>query len=397
MEDEELFDFEAEAEPILQVLVGKALEAAHIEALEIMEQRQLKEHKRVWLQVKEGELVDTQRVEAARKRRIDESDRRNLQQRTAKNQRIWAERKVLARQMSKDYLLVFKRDTLQQMVEQGTLRRPRDFALGTIFVPQLYGQIAFDISQEKEFVESLDTLLNFTLRNHSKVHREAMVKEYRRKEERKKEQLREQREREEQKKRRKEERAAARERYRIQVLLEKIQGSLVAGQSLEDYTPQHKVYDVRDAHAKKDGIFLIGGFMGELIITFTCLLDYILANPQNQNFQFTQDAIEAYLRDLLIHENFSEGIITLHLARDPTVKEKAPSSQRESQREHAADEEEKLDIDDDAFMRFSLTKSNISDYGLGFFFEVLKDLVISKEFIETLYKVVIKIARTKLK
>jgi hypothetical protein len=48
-------------------------------------------------------------------------------------------------------------------------------------------------------------------------------------------------------------------------------------------------------------------------------------------------------------------------------------------------------------MRFSLTKSNISDYGLSFFFEVIKDLVISKEYIETLYKVIIRIARTKLK
>jgi hypothetical protein len=44
-----------------------------------------------------------------------------------------------------------------------------------------------------------------------------------------------------------------------------------------------------------------------------------------------------------------------------------------------------------------LTKANISDYGLSFFFEVLKDLVISKEFIEVLYRVVIRIVRTKLK
>jgi predicted HAD superfamily hydrolase len=48
-------------------------------------------------------------------------------------------------------------------------------------------------------------------------------------------------------------------------------------------------------------------------------------------------------------------------------------------------------------MRFSLTKSHITDYGLSFFFEVIKDLVISKDFIETLYKVIIKIARTKLR
>lgn len=58
---------------------------------------------------------------------------------------------------------------------------------------------------------------------------------------------------------------------------------------------------------------------------------------------------------------------------------------------------ERLDLDDDTFIRFSLTKNNISDFGLCFLFEVIKDLVISKEFIEILYKVVIKIARTKLR
>jgi hypothetical protein len=48
-------------------------------------------------------------------------------------------------------------------------------------------------------------------------------------------------------------------------------------------------------------------------------------------------------------------------------------------------------------MKFCLTKNNVSDYGLAFFFEVLKDLVISKEFIETLYRVIIRIARNKLR
>ena len=42
-----------------------------------------------------------------------------------------------------------------------------------------------------------------------------------------------------------------------------------------------------------------------------------------------------------------------------------------------------------------MTKNNITDYGLAFFFEVIKDLVISKEFIEVLYRVIVKIARTK--
>lgn len=106
---------------------------------------------------------------------------------------------------------------------------------------------------------------------------------------------------------------------------------------------------------------------------------------------FTTDAVEAYLKDLLLHENFIDGILTLHLARDPTIKEKSDKDK------HSEDDAERLDLDDDTFMRFSLTKNNITDYGLSFLFEVIKDLVISREFIETLYRVIIRIARTTMK
>lgn len=64
--------------------------------------------------------------------------------------------------------------------------------------------------------------MNFCMRGSAKSHRDSMVKEFKRREERKKEEARLQREGEEAKKKRKQERAAARERYRIQQLLEKI-------------------------------------------------------------------------------------------------------------------------------------------------------------------------------
>jgi Radial spoke protein 3 len=74
-------------------------------------------------------------MEGARKRRIEETERRNLQQRTAKNQRIWAERKVVARQMAKEYLMLFKRDALKVLVDEGLLRRPSTFSLESHFIP----------------------------------------------------------------------------------------------------------------------------------------------------------------------------------------------------------------------------------------------------------------------
>ena len=76
--DPDLFDFEIEVEPILQVLVGKALEDAQIEVIEDYENQELQKHKKMFLQLKEAELMETQRMEASRKRRIDEAERRNL-------------------------------------------------------------------------------------------------------------------------------------------------------------------------------------------------------------------------------------------------------------------------------------------------------------------------------
>jgi hypothetical protein len=96
--------------------------------------------------------------------------------------------------------------------------------------------------------------------------------------------------------------------------LEKINASTIATATQDEFNPAvTKIYDIRDPEAKKDGILVIGGLVGELIITFTCLLDYILANPQNQNFAFTVDAIEAFLKDLLLQEGFVDGSLNLHL------------------------------------------------------------------------------------
>lgn len=63
-----------------------------------------------------------------------------------------------------------------------------------------------------------------------------------------------------------------------------------------------RVYDIRDSAAANDGIIIIGGMVGELIITFTCLQDYILASPKNQNFMFTVEMMEQFLTDLLCGE-----------------------------------------------------------------------------------------------
>ena len=55
--DAELFDFNVEVEPILQVLVGKSLEQARIEVIEDFEEAHLSKHKTDFKQRKEATLI----------------------------------------------------------------------------------------------------------------------------------------------------------------------------------------------------------------------------------------------------------------------------------------------------------------------------------------------------
>jgi len=56
---------------------------------------------------------------------------------------------------------------------------------------------------------------------------------------------------------------------------------MIQNADLMEYTPKMKIFDVRDPGANNEGIIVIGGFVGELIMTLNCLLDYILASPSN--------------------------------------------------------------------------------------------------------------------
>eukprot|EP00983_Pelagomonas_calceolata_P117562 1160427-Pelagomonas_calceolata.AAC.7 len=75
----DLFDFDYEVEPILEVLMGKILEQGLMEVLEEEELAAMRSHQEHFEQIRNAELVATQRMEAAEKRKIEEKERRLAQ------------------------------------------------------------------------------------------------------------------------------------------------------------------------------------------------------------------------------------------------------------------------------------------------------------------------------
>jgi hypothetical protein len=78
-----------------------------------------------------------------------------------------------------------------------------------------------------------------------------------------------------------------------------------------DYNPSVPVYDIR-SQVKDNGIFTIGGFIGELLLVFSSLYEHMLtANPQ---FKF--DHIDKFLCDWMKEADFPEGTCVLKITAE---------------------------------------------------------------------------------
>ena len=76
----QLFDFDIEVKPILEVLVGKTVEQALLEVMEEEELANLRAQQRRFKELRNAELVETQRLEEQERRHREEKERRMRQQ-----------------------------------------------------------------------------------------------------------------------------------------------------------------------------------------------------------------------------------------------------------------------------------------------------------------------------
>ncbi|CEG37518.1 flagellar radial spoke protein [Plasmopara halstedii] len=159
IEINDLFDFDLEVEPILEVLVGKGLELGMLELLEENELQDIFQRQQLFEQARNAELVEVQRLEAEAKRRFAEKQRR-LDQETA---RIAAqaelEEKVAARASAKNYLTSLHAQVFDTLVESGYFFDPLAKDIKVNFLPELFENAASRAHQLDVGRRLLDTIL----------------------------------------------------------------------------------------------------------------------------------------------------------------------------------------------------------------------------------------------
>mmetsp|Transcript_26974 Transcript_26974/g.58970 ORF Transcript_26974/g.58970 Transcript_26974/m.58970 type:complete len:523 (-) Transcript_26974:552-2120(-) len=147
IENGDLFDFDFEVEPILEVLVGKVLEQGLMEVLEEEELAAMRAHQEHFEQIRNSELVATQRMEAAEKRKIEEKERRIAQERERVERERVVRQKVAASTFSRGYLSGIINTVFDKLASSGVFYDPVLREVDEGFMPWLKEQAVAYLSQ----------------------------------------------------------------------------------------------------------------------------------------------------------------------------------------------------------------------------------------------------------
>ncbi|XP_034283157.1 radial spoke head protein 3 homolog [Pantherophis guttatus] len=141
IEEGELFDFDVEVKPMLEVLVGKTLEQALLEVREEEDLSNLRAHQHVYQELRNAELAEVQRLEEKERRHSEEKRRRMAKQHEIKAKRETVSKKVAAQAFSFQYLADLFPSAFFNLRSQGFFydEVQRDIEKG--FLPYVMGRV----------------------------------------------------------------------------------------------------------------------------------------------------------------------------------------------------------------------------------------------------------------
>lgn len=155
----DLFDFDLEVEPLLEVLVGRTV---HVAMLEVMQEEELEAIMRAqteFLSVRNVELAEVQRLEADARRKTQEKQRRVQQEQERLEEQRKLESKVAARAFAQQFLATLHEDVFAVLEEEGRFVDPLEAEVEEIFMPALMAGLRAQYSVYQEASNSLTQLI----------------------------------------------------------------------------------------------------------------------------------------------------------------------------------------------------------------------------------------------
>ncbi|NWH29382.1 RSPH3 protein, partial [Chloropsis hardwickii] len=163
IEGGELFDFDIEVKPILEVLVGKTVEQALLEVMEEEELAQLWSHQRAFAELRNAEFAELQRLEEQDRRIREEKERRRLEHLEKLRKQKETAEKIAARAFAQRYLADLIPSVFNNLYDSGFFYDPIERDIETEFLPWLMLEVEETLQKKVLGRTMLDSLIRMVV------------------------------------------------------------------------------------------------------------------------------------------------------------------------------------------------------------------------------------------
>jgi len=167
----DLFHFDKEVKPILEVIVGKTMEQSLLEVMEEEELENLRDQQRRFQETRKREQCATQRLEEQELRLTQERERRIAQQREVRKKEKETAEKIAARAYVQDYLMDMIPAVFGKLKDSGFFFDPiaRDIEIN--FIPSLLAKVKTKCDEAQLARIVLDELIRSVVVDRLKAYR----------------------------------------------------------------------------------------------------------------------------------------------------------------------------------------------------------------------------------
>ena len=271
IEKGELFDFDEEVEPIINVLTYKTLEEARMEVLEEEEIKEMKRQMQDFEKVRNRELEIVQKLECQTIRKEEEKLRRNEERVIRSEMAKIYQKKLISCVFSKNYLKNMRVNALKDLEQNGVLRKRENNEYHTKILPAMKEGCEKLLEEENSVLFGLDNLLensyHETIRNQ---HKAALENEQKRKNEEKQKKIEELKRQRDEKIRRRLERERRKHEKEMEELKIQIKEELISKGEFIDSC--NEIYNMNFYSQKEfKGVPTILGHSGQIAIILSLL------------------------------------------------------------------------------------------------------------------------------
>lgn len=153
---DELFNFDIEVEPILEVLVGKTLQTAMLEVMQEEELEAIRRSQRMYEAIREAELAEVKRMEAEQVRKQKERERRLADAKKKFEDRKALHEKIASRKLAAVLLEQIQENVFQQLQKEGFFYDPVEREVEELYLPGLLE----DLSSNLQLYRATESVLH---------------------------------------------------------------------------------------------------------------------------------------------------------------------------------------------------------------------------------------------